>query len=269
MYCFAYPLQDTHVLSVTINLGRIDPVTRELLPESLSEDVPWPLEVVGWDGHKVRYNHPAKTMILYESAKLAHGRPYRLPEGGGNHLGVFGHFCPENIPEWFSSHGGTWEDLSAQARRVVPAHTKSARYRSAPTEEPARPRYSEYILRKEDYEGKANPEDYGGGRGANAGSFGVTFTNESPVDLMVLWVGPEHGYVYQGLTTPGASTTVESHHGHHFLFAEPYPGFDPFDTSFGDPVNAPPLVRGGRYECEVEVQKGQSLYVCGGGHDEL
>lgn len=63
------------------------------------DDIHWPLEAVDFHGNNVRYNHKPGTAILYESAKLPHGRPFPLPtDHEGNeliHVGSFCHFIPK------------------------------------------------------------------------------------------------------------------------------------------------------------------------------
>ena len=61
------------------------------------EGVTWPLEGVDWHGNNVRYEHKPGTMILYESAKFIHGRPFPMPMHPNHphqkyvHLGLY---CP-------------------------------------------------------------------------------------------------------------------------------------------------------------------------------
>lgn len=81
---------DTHVISATISLRKMDPQQNRIHP--------WPIQVISWDGKHVRYNHDEGTTVLYESARLAHGRPY--PNRGGPHLGCFIHFKPTDDREW-------------------------------------------------------------------------------------------------------------------------------------------------------------------------
>eukprot|EP00656_Telonema_subtile_P034163 TRINITY_DN38289_c0_g1_i1.p1 TRINITY_DN38289_c0_g1~~TRINITY_DN38289_c0_g1_i1.p1 ORF type:complete len:421 (+),score=63.86 TRINITY_DN38289_c0_g1_i1:113-1375(+) len=73
--------EDTHIASAVIQVF-----------QDCDEDGGWPLEVVGEDG-LVRevYLQPGE-MVLYEGARLLHGRPMRFK---GNHFGnIFSHFKP-------------------------------------------------------------------------------------------------------------------------------------------------------------------------------
>jgi hypothetical protein len=79
---------DTHVLSVTFSLGKLNASNfNEILsPEEEAKQAKWPLEVMAYDGLTHRYDHPGGYMVLYESSKLIHGRPYHNP--GPPHLGA-------------------------------------------------------------------------------------------------------------------------------------------------------------------------------------
>jgi len=79
---------DTHIVSITLSI----------LKEGVT--TPWPLEAVNHLGQTVRYEIPPGYMALYESAKVPHGRPYRLQ--AGMHAGCFLHFRPLN--KWPNSH---------------------------------------------------------------------------------------------------------------------------------------------------------------------
>lgn len=93
----------THVLSITLSLAQ-DP-----------QDVEWPLEVISFDGKRVRYTHPAGTMVLYESAALPHGRAYRFD--GNLHAGCFVHFKPKDN-SWTSEERRGQENKRRQVRHV-------------------------------------------------------------------------------------------------------------------------------------------------------
>ena len=64
------------------------------------QELKWPIESVDFNGNNIRYNHKPGTAVLYESAKLIHGRPYKLPSDyNGNdlvHIGSFCHFIPND-----------------------------------------------------------------------------------------------------------------------------------------------------------------------------
>lgn len=79
--------EDTHVISATLSLAKID-----------EHGQTWPLTITRPDGiHAIDY-HEAGTMILYESARLIHGRFIR--NNGGRHLGCFVHYTPKNVTWW-------------------------------------------------------------------------------------------------------------------------------------------------------------------------
>jgi len=79
---------DTHIVSMTLSIHKTG-ITK-----------PWPLEAVNHLGQTVRYEIPPGYMALYESAKVPHGRPYRLETG--MHAGCFLHFRPLN--KWENGH---------------------------------------------------------------------------------------------------------------------------------------------------------------------
>eukprot|EP01083_Nonionella_stella_P064907 169629_1 len=86
---------------------------------------------VDWHGNNVRYDHPPGTMIMYESAKFIHGRPYPLPRHPNHpkqkyvHLGAFSHFTPAD---------GSWKrnGHDSNARKNLNRHTKGTQYKSNP-----------------------------------------------------------------------------------------------------------------------------------------
>ena len=83
----------THVISVIINVAqKVNQVRKESdLPYHVSILMqPWPLYIMDHNGetHHVTLN-PGE-MMLYESAKLAHGRP--LPLNGSYYDNIFVHF---------------------------------------------------------------------------------------------------------------------------------------------------------------------------------
>eukprot|EP01083_Nonionella_stella_P280686 954852_1 len=101
------------------------------------EGVDWPIEGVDWNGNNVRYDHKPGTMIMYESAKFIHGRPFRLPRHPNHpkqkycHLGAFSHFTPAD---------GSWtrNGHDTNARANLNRHTKGANYKSNPPYYPPR-----------------------------------------------------------------------------------------------------------------------------------
>lgn len=115
---------DTHVISATISLKKLD--------KAQSDAYPWPIQVIGWDGKHVRYEHNENTTVLYESARLAHGRPY--PNYSGRHLGCFIHFKPKNDEDW--------NEQTKLARELKDKNTEWVEYKSKPVVEPETPIYS-------------------------------------------------------------------------------------------------------------------------------
>jgi hypothetical protein len=89
---------ETHVVSSTLCVDR---------------DVhsPWPLEIEGVDGTRAAVDLEPGEFVLYESARVAHGRP--TPLSGRFHAGLFVHYRPAvdadlwaaSPREWFREHG--------------------------------------------------------------------------------------------------------------------------------------------------------------------
>jgi len=213
---------DTHVLSVTLSISKLD--------KEKAEAHPWPIEVVDWEGKHVRYNHPAGTMVLYESAKLMHGRPYR--NAGGTHLGAFCHFSPVvNV-----AGNQTWREAVGAARRYKEDHIEWARYRSTPSVEPDQPKYSKQAYaestRWKHLGNEAKEEGNDEGALAN-GQIPVTFHNNKGVTLELYWVSssPDGHLVHQGRAAPGVRLQVQTFPGHRFVWChkdtqEPLPDSD-------------------------------------------
>lgn len=95
---------DTHVLSGTMTL-RID-----------GEHDEWPLEVIKLDGTREAITTEPGTIVLYESAKIIHGRPKVF--NGDKYYACFVHFRPKNFDETT-----TWIDYSKEASSVINKHT--------------------------------------------------------------------------------------------------------------------------------------------------
>merc|ERR1711879_688096 len=92
---------DTHVVSATLTLQTEEGV----------ETPDWPLEVVNIDGTRSAIQTEPGSMILYESAKVIHGRPKIF--NGTYHYGAFAHFRPVNWEK------GTWLDFSDRASKEI------------------------------------------------------------------------------------------------------------------------------------------------------
>lgn len=202
---------DSHVLSVTITVAKGE------WPTNAS----WPLEVIDWNGDHVRYEHPAGTMVLYESSKLPHGRPY--PNLGGDHLGAFVHFKPKSAG---SDMTRRWDDIARVARAHQSAFTGHRTFRQTdPVEPPAST--IEYASKSFgegtkwthlSSDGDEADEDEGAAD-ANGG-FSVVFKNEADRTLDLYWLNPNGPSVHQGTLARGTATTITTFRDHQFAFCE-------------------------------------------------
>uniref|UniRef100_A0A7S2S776 Prolyl 4-hydroxylase alpha subunit domain-containing protein n=1 Tax=Mucochytrium quahogii TaxID=96639 RepID=A0A7S2S776_9STRA len=207
---------DTHVLSVTFSVIKGDP--------EKSEKHPWPLEVVQWTGDHVRYSHPAGTMILYESSKLPHGRPYR--NKGGIHVGCFCHFKPMHM---HGTDAAKWDEIVRTARRNQNDHTQWSNYRSQPSVEPKLPVYSKIVYGQgsswsgAEKQGKDEEDDDDGNM------FSAKFENRADREMEVYWESDDGSVVHQGSLGEGSNFVIKTFPFHKFFFAEkgsdkPVPG---------------------------------------------
>jgi len=220
---------DTHVLSVTISVRKLD--------EAKSAAHPWPLEVVQWSGDHVRYEHPGGTMVLYESSKLMHGRPFK--NKGGTHVGCFAHFKPKTM---HSTDASRWEDIVATARSNQRRNSQNTAYRSRPSVEPNDVHFSNV-----DYgEGTRWRLKTEGENEVRNDQVPVTFHNKHDKTLAVYWQGHDGGPVHQGTVAPGATFDVGSYRGHQFFWSAVLPEHE------GSPTAMP----GGR----ITVEKGRTVY---------
>mmetsp|Transcript_18492 Transcript_18492/g.30145 ORF Transcript_18492/g.30145 Transcript_18492/m.30145 type:complete len:616 (+) Transcript_18492:1-1848(+) len=195
---------DTHVLSVTLSVQKGD--------EDKANSKPWPLEVIDWNGDHVRYNHPGGTMVLYESSKLAHGRPYR--NMGGPHVGCFIHYKPKSM---HSSDASKWEEIVTDARANQNHHSYYASYKSTKSVEPDNAVYTGDDIT---IQGKEEKE---------VGAHSVTFKNSADRGLDLHWVSDSGELVKQATIGASSSSNVDSFVGHKFTFTEvgslePLPG---------------------------------------------
>eukprot|EP00516_Mucochytrium_quahogii_P008100 CAMPEP_0203748984 /NCGR_PEP_ID=MMETSP0098-20131031/3703_1 /ASSEMBLY_ACC=CAM_ASM_000208 /TAXON_ID=96639 /ORGANISM=" , Strain NY0313808BC1" /LENGTH=610 /DNA_ID=CAMNT_0050637911 /DNA_START=36 /DNA_END=1868 /DNA_ORIENTATION=+ len=194
---------DTHVLSVTLSLKKIN---------TTKDSKPWPLEVIDWTGQHVRYHHPAGTMVLYESSKLPHGRPYR--NRGGVHLGCFCHFKPKQM---HGSDAQRWEEIVKKARNNKMLHSEYKPYKSTRSEEPPNPVYSPIPYGEDTrWQGDGSEEE----AGLEPGQLAVNFINKADRALDVYWQSPEGHSVHQGRLSSGASFSINTYRNHRFFFAE-------------------------------------------------
>lgn len=206
---------DTHVLSVTIVVKKQDP--------ELAKENPWPLEVIDFAGDHVRHEHPEGTMILYESSKLPHGRPYR--NKGGVHVGAFCHFKPYHMHGLDSKK---WDEITAHARENQAKHTEYVTYKSTPSVEPETIEYSdiEYaahtswnyidehnqpsVYKEKDGEVYEDNDDFS--------SFVVAFFNNGDTELELVWISPTDPSIQikQGIIQPGEFLQINTFEGHTF-----------------------------------------------------
>jgi hypothetical protein len=215
---------DTHVLSVTFTLGKfnLSNPNQLLTPEEVAQQPTWPLEVIAFDGEIHRHAHLPGHMILYESSKLGHGRPFR--NLGQGHLGAFVHFKPIHTVE----EAGQWEDICNFAREHQQINTKRGQYRSSPVREPNKPVFTK--LRYADdtgFESMSNPNSKKKGKSSSSNNRGapnsvpVTFINESKRRLDIAWIHPEtKQYQMVGHVEPMGELKINSYIGHQFQWLE-------------------------------------------------
>jgi hypothetical protein len=209
---------DTHVLSVTFSLGKLNSsnIDQILSSDEAAKREKWPLEVVAWDGEMYRHEHPAGTMILYESSKLVHGRPYH--NEGPPHLGAFCHFKPVNMDKLDAQK---WDNIASSARANQEANSLRGSYVSAPVVEPKNPVFSKHKYGENTGFRRAGEPYSGDDEEEDDGSFQVTFINEYSEPLDVHWVNPTtKEFVLQGTVGVGASFQVNSYLGHRFVWTE-------------------------------------------------
>lgn len=94
-----FDIASTHIASAVIQVG-----------QEVDEDGGWPLEVKTSDGRVVEVYLQPGQMVLYEGARLKHGRPMRLK--GLEFANIFSHFAPEH--DW---------DGTATSTRWTPTKT--------------------------------------------------------------------------------------------------------------------------------------------------
>ena len=168
---------DTHVISVTMSLAKLDE-NLEVVEDDLE---PWPLEVTDWKGDNIRYAHPQRTTILYESSKLIHGRPYRNPKKGGWHLGVFAHFKPDNAN--FHTEEGkdaiTWDAAVEMCRRESQTDYTFNNWRASRSVGPEHGKtvYAAALSKKVYGKAGEDGEEESDEPADSGGRFDVTFTN--------------------------------------------------------------------------------------------
>ncbi|KAH9262757.1 hypothetical protein BASA82_000213 [Batrachochytrium salamandrivorans] len=229
---------DTHVLSVTFTIAKVNSsnINQLLTPEEEAKHKPWPLEVVAFDGQIYRHEHLAGTMILYESSKLAHGRPYHNNDGM-DHLGCFCHFKPVNKDHLEAEK---WDKIASEARANQAKNTQRQRYVSLPVVEPTMPVFTAHRFGA----GTGWRGDKGGEDEEEEKGYQITFVNNYHTTLDLHWIG--EGKVFQGSLAPGAKLEITSYVGHKFAWSE---------------QGKTELLPRGRFEIEL----GSRVYQYGGG----
>lgn len=97
---------DTHLASAVLQVGQ-------------ESDEGWPLEVMLDDGTTLEVYLQPGEMVLYEGARLFHGRPMRF--NGDKFANVFTHFSPT----YWTGVGKPWTDpLTAESKDIQPTHDK-------------------------------------------------------------------------------------------------------------------------------------------------
>ena len=207
---------DTHVLSVTFVVGKVNAsnIDKLLTLEEAAKLPKWPLEVYAYDGSIYRHEHPPETMILYESSKLVHGRPYK--NLGPDHLGAFCHFKPTKMD---AISAAQWDKIAAFARANQAKNTKRGSYRSTPVVEPNNPVFSKHKYGENTgFQSSANASS----RKKKKESYVVSLANESDSVLKLAWVSPDTGeFIMQGTVSPKASVQMETQIGHKFVWLDP------------------------------------------------
>lgn len=207
----------THVISATLCIAKM-PVNDEDDLVSLN-NTHWPIEGVDWNGRHVRYNHPPASMLLYESAKFVHGRPFPNPDGV--HLGLFTHFSP-TLPK---KHG-KWSELAQRAFKHMETYVERIAYTSSAVVEPENPVFTEQYFCKEAESSDPGTEEL---------QFDMSFINQSPEMAYVFWKDPHAGVLILNCELePKESCTRRTFPGHHFVFSANEDGTFPTDEFMGD-----------------------------------
>lgn len=196
---------DTHIISATLSLLKLN--TTE----------PWPIETVGWDGRRTRFEHRAGEMLLYESSTRPHGRPFRLKDGV--HVGCFVHFAPAD--------DNAFVPALSQGRAFLNANKTNVPYRSTESVTPENHVTENVLIMPEtmedvQYDPRPRDPNHRRIRKPNDKSFKVTFTN----DLMqegvdVYWVSHEGKPVKNAHVKFGSSVQITTFAGHMFFWGRP------------------------------------------------
>lgn len=125
----------THVISATLTIAKLPHRDTNQTQKDLDLNA-WPLDVIDFHGNAVQYDHPPGKMVLYESAKVPHGRSRKNPFKGGIHVGLFCHFAP---PQKFMD----WHAVQRFAEQYHQKHANMVTYRGSPVVEPTNPVFTE------------------------------------------------------------------------------------------------------------------------------
>ncbi|GAB5370500.1 hypothetical protein AAMO2058_001498600 [Amorphochlora amoebiformis] len=202
---------DTHIISATLSLLKINATT------------PWPLETVRWDGKRVRFEHKAGEMILYESSTRPHGRPYKLVDG--MHVGCFVHFSP--IDE------STFRPYLQTGRGYQSRNSTRVRYDENVSLRPSEPeRTVSVIVTPENMveksldrrERKVDPKPKKRKRNrtpTDLDQMSVDFVNDLSKDLILYWVDHQNKAVENAFLDPMNKVQINTYKSHRFFFAYP------------------------------------------------
>jgi len=208
---------DTHVLSVTFVVSKTNAtnIDHVLTPDEANKLPKWPLEVYAYDGNIYRHEHPPDTMILYESSKLIHGRPYK--NRGPDHVGAFCHFKPTKMD---SIAAAEWDNIASFARANQAKNTQRGKYRETPVVEPSQPIFSSHQY-GEGTGFQSHKKDVSSAKTSQKERMLVTMSNGSNKNLQLAWIDPSGDYVVQGEVSPNANVQIETHMGHKFVWLDP------------------------------------------------
>lgn len=214
---------DTHTISATLSLKQWDMTD------------PWPLQGVAHNGSFINYEHPPKTMFLYESTTVIHGRPWLST---GKHLGCFIHFSP--IPR------KEYAEQCRVARSKCNKYKNRIAYRSMPTEEPKNPQMYEMGGFLETSDLKSHRIDEPSNQVDQR--IPVEFKNTHQRALSLFWKQNNYNSILQQVLAPDETTVVHTYPGHQFIWSD----------KLSIPKNsAAPLAK----DCEiVRITQGQKLY---------
>jgi len=235
--------ETTHVLSATFS---IEKMPHENMTQDDVSETGWPLEFVDWKGRTVRYEHPPGTVILYESVKGSHGRPYRNPHSSGIHLGAFFHYRPPT--SW-----GDWPKIAHAATAAKAKRIEVVRRMSKASVEPLNPVYTDKNY-GEDAIDRSIPTD----------DQEVEFINAGEIPLTLFWEGAKQAVAQCATVRPGESCSFGSYKGHTFFWTEAIPDIVGFSTSYGED-EIPTGLPGSR----TTVRRGQVKYPFSNAYEEL